>query len=668
MSAVERVRAAYAAIARAGRPEIWITLRPRAQALDEAAAIDARVAAGERLPLAGLLAGVKDNIDVAGLPTTAAAPSYAYLPERDATSVARLRAAGAVVIGKTNLDQFATGLAGTRSPYGAVRNAFDPARISGGSSSGSGVAVALGLVDIALGTDTAGSGRVPAALNGVVGIKPTRGVIPCTGVVPACRSLDCVSVFARSLALARRAVTIMAGPDGTDPLATLLCYPRGPRRSTPLSPPSAGEPWASRCTPDDSPRLAIPLTSQLDGLAGGWAEAFEAAVARFRSAGCEVVPVDLAPLLEAATLLYGGSFVAERYAAVGAHVAANEPLIGTGLDPVVARIILDGAKPSAAEFFADRQRLDLLSARAAGAMAGFDALLTPTTTEHPTLAEVAADPVGVNSRLGRYTNFCNLLDLAALAIPAGTVAGLPFGIMLTGPAGSDEQLAQIAARYDQADVDLLVVGAHLSGQPLNHELLAAGGTLAGPADTAPHYRLFALGTTPPKPGLVRVPPDGTLIPCPASSAPGLDPAPPASHPRTASVPPPADADERAVSGGRSAEGARGKGASIAGELWRLPAAGFARFMAGLTAPMAIGRVSLADGRDVLGFLCEPAAIQGAADITGYGGWRAWREQQARTPAESPAPAPSASPGSQSSSATARGVPVPGPVPAPGEAS
>jgi allophanate hydrolase len=626
VSATERVRAAYAAIARAGRPEIWITLRPQAQALDEAAAIDARVAAGERLPLAGLLAGVKDNIDVAGLPTTAGAPSYAYLPERDATSVARLRAAGAVVIGKTNMDQFATGLVGTRSPYGAVRNAVDPARISGGSSSGSGVAVALGLVDIALGTDTAGSGRVPAALNGVIGVKPTRGVIPCTGVVPACRSLDCVSVFARSLALARRAVTIMAGPDETDPLATLLGSRPRFAGWDPLARTLAGPATAGPVTPaGEPPRLAVPLPGQLSGLADGWAEAFEAAVARFRAAGCEVAPVDIAPLLVTATLLYGGSFVAERYAAVGAHIAANEPLIGTGLDPVVARIILDGAKPRAAEFFADRQRLDLLSVRVAGALAGFDALLTPTTTAHPTLTEVAADPVGVNSRLGRYTNSCNLLDLAALAIPAGTVAGLPFGIMLTGPAGSDERLAQIAARYDQADVDLLVVGAHLSGQPLNHELLAAGGTLAGPAETAPHYRLFALDTTPPKPGLVRVTPDCTLISHPISSASAPGPAPLPPHPRTASSPLPAQAGERAVSPARYKESASEKGASIAGELWRLPAAGFARFMAGLTAPMAIGRVWLADGRDVLGFLCEPAAIQGAADITRYGGWRAWRE-------------------------------------------
>ena len=563
MSAVARVTAAYAAIKAASRPEVWITLRPAADALAEAEAVDARTAAGEWLPLAGLVAAVKDNIDVAGLPTTAGAPSYEYLPERDATGVARLRAAGAVVLGKTNLDQFATGLVGTRSPYGAVRNAWDPAKISGGSSSGSAVAVALGLVDLALGTDTAGSGRVPAALNGIVGVKPTRGVIPCTGVVPACRSLDCVTVFARSLPLARQAVSLLSGPDGTDPLATLLGgRPRGGWR------PRGGK------QRDDAVRVAIPRPSQLAGLADGWTEEFEWAVARLRASGAEVVTTDITPLLDAAALLYGGSFVAERAAAVGGHIREHEWLIGRDLDPVVAAIILDGAKYSAAGHFADRERLDRLAARAAEALDGCDALLTPTTTSHPSISEVRADPVGVNAQLGTYTNFANLLDLAAIAIPAGTVAGLPFGIMLTGPAGSDTRLAGIAARFDQPSIDLLVVGAHLRGQPLNHELLAAGGTLLGPACTAPCYRLYALDTRPPKPGLVRV----------ASAT---------------------------------------SGASIAGEVWRLPAAGFARFMAGLAAPMAIGRVVLDDGRDVLGFLCEPAAVRGAADITAFGGWRAW---------------------------------------------
>lgn len=616
MSAVARVTAAYAAIDAVGRPEVWITLRPVAEALAEAAAVDAAVAAGEQLPLAGLVAAVKDNIDVAGLPTTAGAPSYEYLPARDATAVARLRGAGAVVIGKTNLDQFATGLVGTRSPYGAVRNAWDPAKISGGSSSGSAVAVALGLVDFALGTDTAGSGRVPAALNGIVGLKPTRGVIPCTGVVPACRSLDCVSVFAASVALAEKAAAVMAGPDGVDPLATLLgSRPRGGWQPRGGWRPGGGRPRDADVGQAQA-RLAVPLPSQLVGLANGWAEAFDAAVARLRAAGAEIVPVDIAPMLEAATLLYGGSFVAERYTAVGDHVREHPELIGGDLDPVVATIILNAAKHGAAGYFADRERLDQLAARAAVALDGCDALLTPTTTLHPTIAEVREDPVGVNARLGTYTNFANLLDLAALAVPAGPVAGLPFGIMLTGPAGSDARLAEIAARYDRADVvpasagspdidpatvdladvDLLVVGAHLSGQPLNHELLEAGGALLGPAATAPAYRLYALDTQPPKPGLVRV------EPLPAAPATAGEAAAPAAGAPAAPVT---------------------AGASIAGEIWRLPAAGFARFMTGLAAPMAIGRVGLDDGRDVLGFLCEPVAVSGAADITRFGGWRAW---------------------------------------------
>jgi allophanate hydrolase len=516
---------------------------------------------------------VKDNIDVWGMPTTAAAPSYSYLPDRDATSVARLRAAGAVVLGKTNLDQFATGLVGTRSPYGAVRSAWDPARVSGGSSSGSAVAVALGLVDLSLGTDTAGSGRVPAALNGIVGVKPTRGLIPCTGVVPACRSLDCVTVFARSVDLARQAVALMSGPDGTDPLATLL----GVRPRLGGWDPGVG---AGVTAQTRVPRLAIPLPSQLDGLCDGWAKAFTAAVDRFRAVGCHVAEVDIAPLLEAATLLYGGSFVAERYAAVGEHIATHEDLIGDTLDPVVATIITDGAKHSASSYFADRARLDQLAAHAATVLAGFDALLTPTTTGHPTLEEVRADPVGVNARLGRYTNFCNLLDLAALAVPAATAASGPFGIMLTGPAGSDDRLASLAALHYPASAELLVVGAHLSGQPLNHELLLAGGVLLGSVSTAPQYRLYALDTMPRRPGLVRV----------------------------------------------SAHAVTGQGTAIVGELWWLPATGLVRFMAGLAAPMAIGRVRLANGREALGFLCESAALDGAVDITDYGGWRAFLER------------------------------------------
>ncbi|NIZ89896.1 allophanate hydrolase [Kineococcus rubinsiae] len=550
MNAVERVRAAYARIAEADRPEVWIALREREDALAEAAAVDAAVAAGEDLPLAGLVAAVKDNVDVAGLPTTAGAPSYAYDPAADATVVARLRAAGAVVLGKTNLDQFATGLVGTRSPHGAVRNAWAPDRISGGSSSGSAVAVALGLVDVALGTDTAGSGRVPAALNGIVGVKPTRGLLPTTGVVPACRSLDCVTVFARDLALARRTVELLTGVDGVDPLAR----------------PDAGGRPASALA-----RVAVPAPGHLRDLAPGWAEAFAAAVDRLRRSGVEVVEVDISPLLEAATLLYDGAFVAERTAAVGDHVAAHPELVGTDLDPVVARIVLGGARFTAVDLLRDTERLERLGVAGRAALAGTVALLTPTTTSHPTLTEVAADPVGANARLGRYTNFANLLDLSSLAVPAGTVDGLPFGVMLTGAAFDDRLLADLATRLAAPTLDLVVVGAHLTGQPLNHQLVAAGATFGEAVTTAPHYRLHALDTTPPKPGLVRTP---------------------------------------------------GDGAAIAGELWRLPAAGFATFVAALPHPMAVGAVDLDDGRTVPGFLCEPAALAGARDITATGGWRA----------------------------------------------
>ncbi|KTR03594.1 allophanate hydrolase [Curtobacterium luteum] len=542
------------------RPEVWITLRDRADVVAEASAVE------PSLPLAGLLFAVKDNIDVAGLPTTAASRSYAYTPTEDATAVARLRAAGAVVVGKTNLDQFATGLVGTRSPFGAVRNAWDPTRISGGSSSGSATAVALGTVDFALGTDTAGSGRVPAALNHLVGVKPTKGLVPNTGVVPACRSQDCVTVFARSLGTARTVAELMAGPDGVDPLSRADQGVTGPVL------PSV-------------PRIAVPLPSQLEGLAPGWAEAFGRAVGRFRALGHEVVEVDIAPLLDAARLLYEGAFVAERYAAVGAHIEANRDQVGDDLDPTVAGIVLGGAAPTAAELFADQERLDALGAAGRAALDGATALLTPTTTWHPTLAEVAADPIGANSRMGRYTNFANLLDMASLAVPAGFVDGLPFGVMLTGPAFSDRVLAALASAFAEPTVDLLVVGAHLRDEPLNGQLVAAGGTFVRDARTADDYRLYALDTVPPKPGLVRVP----------------------------------NADPVSTAG-------------IAGEVWRLPAAGFATFVAALPAPMTIGTVTLADGTDVTGFTVEPYAVEGAEDITHHGGWRAYRSQTVGAPA------------------------------------
>ncbi|MGZ4476720.1 MAG: allophanate hydrolase [Nocardioides sp.] len=550
---IAKVVAAYDRIEAVDRPEIWISLTEREAALREAETID------PTLPLAGLVLAVKDNIDVAGHATTAGSAFYAYRPATDATAVARLRAAGALVIGKTNLDQFATGLVGTRSPYGAVRNAWDPTRISGGSSSGSAVAVALGLVDVALGTDTAGSGRVPAALNGVIGIKPTKGTVPVTGVVPACYSQDCVTVFARDLATARAVARTMAGPDAADPLSRAPQSPYVLRRR---------------------PRIAIPTAEHLEGLAEGWRDAFARAVGAYEAAGIEVVEVDVTPLLRAAAMLYGGAFVAERYAAVGAHIEKHRDLIGTDLDATVAGIVLAGAEPTAAQWAADWATLQRLGAEGRAALDGCDALLTPTTTWHPTLAEVAADPLGANARMGRFTNFANLLDMASLAIPAGFVDGLPFGVMLTGPAFSDDALAELAAPVLAPAIDLFVVGAHLSGQPLNPQLVQAGGSLVGAARTAGAYRLHALPTTPPKPGLVRV--------------------------------------------------AEAGGAAIEGEVWRLPAAGFGTFVAAVPGPMVIGTVELEDGSSVSGFLVEPYAVTGAPDITAHGGWRAYRAAALRT--------------------------------------
>lgn len=532
MSVLERVRAAYHRIARVDRPEIWIDLRPEDEVLADAEELKARRAAGESLPLYGKLAAVKGNIDVAGLPTTAACPEYAYQPDEDAPVVARLRAAGALILGTTNLDQFATGLVGTRSPHGAVRNAIDPAYVSGGSSSGSAVAVALGIVDLALGTDTAGSGRVPAAFNGIVGLKPTRGLLPTTGVVPACASIDCVTVFARTVDEASTAFACLSEP-----------------RDLPV----VHRPF----------RIGVPAS--LGGpLQDGWAEAFSAAAESFREAGAELIPVDISAFLAAARLLYEGAFVAERYSAVGEFIDARPDVV----DPAVRRIIGAAKDIPAHRLFTDLATLDGLSREASAVLSTVDCILLPATTEHPTIAEVEADPLGVNARLGRFTNSTNLLGLSSLAVPAGTVGGLPFGVMLVGAAYADRILADVA-RLVPRRTRIAVVGAHLRGQPLNHELTSRGGRFVSAGPTAGEYRLYALDTVPPKPGLVRV-----------------------------------------ASGGEPIEA----------EVWDLPLAGFGEFVAGVPAPLAIGKVRLADGSEVSGFVCEPTAIEGAEDITGYGGW------------------------------------------------
>jgi allophanate hydrolase len=568
MNAVERVRAAYAAIEAVDRPEVWIFLRPIADALADAEAVDAGVSAGEALPLAGLTAAVKNNVDVAGLVTTVGCPSLATTPASDdAVVVARLRAAGAVVIGATNLDQFATGLVGTRSPYGAVRDSRRPEHISGGSSSGSAVAVALGLVDVAIGTDTAGSGRVPAALQGIVGIKPTYGVVPTDGVVPACRSYDCVTVFARDLDTADAAMGVMGG---------------GARPFPPDAPLSAPR----------TPKVAIP--QQLPMLSPPWQAAFRAARARLESRGAVVAEIDLSAFLAAARLLYGGGLVAERHEAVGEFVDAHP----NEVDPVVGAIISAAGEVSASRLLTDRRLLAEFTERAMAAFGDCDALLIPTTTDHPTIADVAADPVGVNSRLGTYTNFCNLMDMCAVAVPSGTVGDDQFGVTVIARSGADAVALDVArlvtsptrsvalpgavslegrsiqppwpTRAGADAAALLVVGAHLRGQPLAFQLEERGARWAGPAFTAPLYRLSRLDTLPPKPGLVRV---------------GAD-----------------------------------DGAAIGGELWLVGTAMLGDFLAMLPAPMSLGRVTLADGTEVVGFGCALDAWQASEDITHHGDW------------------------------------------------
>ncbi|UFS58659.1 allophanate hydrolase [Subtercola endophyticus] len=557
------VAVAYARIAAADRPEIFISLRPEAEVQAEISRQIARVEAGERLPLAGLLFAVKDNIDVAGLATTAGCPAFAFSPAADATVVARLRAAGAVVMGKTNLDQFATGLVGTRSPYGAVRSAVHPDRISGGSSSGSAVAVALGLVDFALGTDTAGSGRVPAALQGIVGLKASTGIVPTTGVVPACRSLDCPTVFSTSFDLASLVLDVMAGPDAADPFSR--AFPE----------------WAPLGAAQTPVVVAVPRAADLVALSELWRTAFDLAVSRLRDdPGYRVVEIDLTPFLEAARLLYDGAFVAERYTAVGAFVEAHPG----ETDEIVASIIRGAGDLPAHRLAGDIETLRGLRAEAQAAFGEADVLFLPTTTHHPTLAEVAAAPIAVNSRLGSFTNFCNLFGYPAAAIPIDS--GEPaenVGAMVLAREFAD-RVAFDVARDLQAVVgvgvgagaalrvtrgrELFVVGAHRSGMPANGRLTRLGAVSAGVRRTAPGYTLFDLEDALHRPGMVK-------------------------------------------DGGDSV---------VTGELWRVPETAIATLLAESRPPLGFGWVTLDDGAEVLGYLCEQQATVGKPVIAS-GDWK-----------------------------------------------
>jgi allophanate hydrolase len=580
LSPVQTVARSFARIRDHNDPAVFISLRDEKQALAEAEALAAKDAA--QLPLYGVPVAVKDNIDVAGLPTTAACPAFSYLPPRDAMAVARLRAAGAIIIGKTNLDQFATGLVGVRSPYGIPKNPFRGDLIPGGSSSGSAVAVSAGLVPLALGTDTAGSGRVPAMLNNIVGLKPSLGLVSTAGVVPACRTLDCVSVFSLTIDDAMTALAAMAGPDGADP------YSHG----RPLAPMT---PFPARL------RLGVPRSGQLIFFGDKASEtAYRDALARWTALGATLVEFDLEPFYETARLLYEGPWVAERYLVIRDLLASSPEAI----HPVTREIILSGARPSAADTFAALYRLQALRKVAERAFAGIDALVLPTAPTAYSTAQVLANPVELNSRLGTYTNFVNLLDLCGLALPAA-IGGddMPFGITLLAPAGHDGQLAGIgrvfhadtklpmgAKRVPQPplaalpagvsgdEIAIAVVGAHLSGMALNGELKALGGRLLEPARTAPDYRLYALDTTPPKPGMLRV--------------------------------------------------QAGTGTGIELELWALPAAAFGQFVAAIPPPLSIGTIRLADGRGVKGFVVEPAGLDGARDISAFNGWRAFMAEAA----------------------------------------
>jgi allophanate hydrolase len=565
-AALSREDPAYASawISRVDRAD----LRRRARALEEQARADPQ--ALDRLPLYGVPYAVKDNIDVAGLPTTAACPAFSYVPERSATVVEKLESAGAILLGKTNLDQFATGLVGTRSPYGAVPNTFRREYISGGSSSGSAVVVALGVAGFSLGTDTAGSGRVPAGLNNIVGLKPSRGLISARGVVPACQSLDCVSVFALTVPDALRVLDVARGHDPGDPWSREL------ELSAPLC--------ANRFT------FAVPDPLEFYGDRNA-ARAFEDAVAKLETLGGEAVRADFALFLEAASLLYEGPWVAERLAAIRPFFERSPEEV----HPVVRKIIEGASGYSAADLFAGLTRLEALRKRAARLWEQADLLVVPTAPTAYTIEQVLAEPFVNNRRLGHYTNFVNLLDLAACAVPASIRPDrLPFGVTLIAPKGSDRMLAELAQRFHQitklklgaldqplpppetisppeGSVQVVVVGAHLSGLPLNHQLTERGARLEKTAHTAPRYRLFALpGTNPPKPGLVR-------------------------------------------SGD----------AAIEVEVWRLPAAGYGSFVAAIPAPLGIGRIELDSGEWVQGFLCEAAAVASATDISRFGGWRAY---------------------------------------------
>ena len=547
----------------AQQPErnIWITRLSRQQVQHYLEGLDGH--SPDDMPLYGIPFAIKDNIDLAGVPTTAACPDYAYTPDRNAFVVQQLIEAGAIPVGKSNLDQFATGLVGTRSPYGACRNSFDPDYISGGSSAGSAVSVATGLVSFSLGTDTAGSGRVPAAFNNLVGIKPTRGLLSTRGVVPACRSLDCVSIFALTSDDAGRVLDVCDAFDTGDAYA----------RATPVAIPGFD---ARRF------RFGVPQNDQLEFFGNDEAAAlFQQAVKRLEALGGEAVTIDFEPFLSAARLLYEGPWVSEAQPG--------------SLHPVTRRIIEPGRQATALDAFRAQYRLAELRRESEAAWEDVDLVVTPTAGTIYRIDELEADPVTLNSNLGYYTNFMNLLDLSSVAVPAGFQSnGLPFGVTLFAGAFADRSLNALADRLHRAAgvnmgatgqplppksagddavpgcVAIAVCGAHLSGLPLNPQLTERGARLLEATQTSNNYRLYALAGEPPRrPGLVR------------------------------------DAG----------------GVAIEVEVWAMPREQVGGFLELIPAPLGLGKLELADGRWVNGFICEPRGIEGAEDVSEWGGWR-----------------------------------------------
>lgn len=550
------IREAYRRIETRKEAPVWIHVIPEAESIARAEELGPF---DEKLPLFGIPFAVKDNIDIAGVPTTAGCPAYTYTPQYSATVVERLMAAGAIPLGKTNLDQFATGLVGTRSPYGACSSEFNPLYISGGSSAGSAVAVAASLVAFALGTDTAGSGRVPAAFNNLIGLKPTKGSLPTTGVVPACRTLDCVSIFAATTADASIVYEAAQGFDATDDYSRV----QGQTKSWPTS-----------------FRFGVPPKELLRFFGDEESEKlYFSAIRALEAAGNTKVEIDYTIFYDAATLLYSGPWVAERYAAIREFFDDH----AKDMYPVTAKIIGGAEALTAVDAFTAMYKLAQYARFAEEEWLKMDVLVLPTAGTIYTHEQIAAEPIALNTNLGYYTNFVNLLDLAAIAAPAGfRPDGLPFGISFIGPAWSDRALLQTAAAFldattpatycPQGYVPLAVCGAHLTGMPLNWQLTQAGAFLLEATQTAPHYRLYALrGTVPAKPGLVR------------------------------------------VSSG---------GSQIEVEVWAVPETTFGVFVSNVPSPLAIGSCTLSGGRMVKSFVCEPLAIVDAEDITHLGGWRA----------------------------------------------